>query len=274
MSLKLSVAAVWVLCVWTAGRTAGCGEHQYNNGEQCCDLCRPGEYLKTLCSGDQQTVCHPCEEGYFSANFSPFDRCQKCQTCQEYAADCTRTTDAKCLCRSGFLCSDNLCSTCEEKKCAAWEKIERTDVSSGDRTTFSYRCEPKCQNNTYFDKNDCKPLTKCSDIGLVEIFKGNETHDSVCEKQNVSAKNQGDSGLNVILGMGFVLVSLALLVFLCFACIKSLRKHRCNTNLMKVETNARALNLSKEESAPKFISQYESKDSSSLDQLHVGEFFI
>lgn len=49
---------------------------------------------------------------------------------------------------------------------------------------------------------------------------------------DVSAKKNGDS-LNVILGIGFVLVSLALLLFLCYVCIKSLRKHRGSKSAWK-----------------------------------------
>lgn len=44
----------------------------------------------------------------------------------EYAEKCTPTTDAKCSCRNGFLCSNNACSKCEEKKCVTGEKVKRT----------------------------------------------------------------------------------------------------------------------------------------------------
>lgn len=43
-----------------------------------------------------------------------------------YAENCTATTDAKCSCMRGFLCSDNTCSKCEENKCVTGEKLKRT----------------------------------------------------------------------------------------------------------------------------------------------------
>lgn len=42
-----------------------------------------GEYMVMPCDKKQQTVCHPCKEGYFSSDFNNFDRCVKCQTCQQ-----------------------------------------------------------------------------------------------------------------------------------------------------------------------------------------------
>lgn len=44
----------------------------------------------------------------------------------EYAEKCTATTNANCSCHSGFLCSNNICSKCEENKCAAGYKPMRT----------------------------------------------------------------------------------------------------------------------------------------------------
>lgn len=44
----------------------------------------------------------------------------------EYAQKCTPTTNAKCSCRPGFLCSDSVCSTCEKNKCVPGEKVNRT----------------------------------------------------------------------------------------------------------------------------------------------------
>ncbi|TKS71308.1 Tumor necrosis factor receptor superfamily member 4 OX40 antigen OX40L receptor [Collichthys lucidus] len=86
-------------------------------------------YMKDFCSDKNQTVCVPCEEGHYASKFNMFDRCEECQSCQqEYAEKCTPTTDAKCLCHSGFLCSNNVCSSCEENKCVTGEKLNRTDA--------------------------------------------------------------------------------------------------------------------------------------------------
>lgn len=39
--------------------------------------------MKEFCSEHNQTVCSPCEEGYFSNQYTMFDRCEKCQSCQQ-----------------------------------------------------------------------------------------------------------------------------------------------------------------------------------------------
>ncbi|KAM7422752.1 hypothetical protein PAMA_010685 [Pampus argenteus] len=84
--------------------------------------------MKEFCSEHRQTVCSPCEEGFFSDEYDIFDRCEECQSCQqEYVEECTLTTNANCSCRSGFLCSNKMCSKCEENKCITGEKPMRSD---------------------------------------------------------------------------------------------------------------------------------------------------
>ncbi|TNN83953.1 Tumor necrosis factor receptor superfamily member 5 [Liparis tanakae] len=137
---------------------AGCGVRQEEIEGQCCDLCYPGTFRKTAqnCPKQQKTDCSPCKEGYFSENYTLFDRCEECRVCQQdYVEKCTPTTNAKCSCHSGFLCSNNVCSKCEEDKCVMGEKPKRTDIAGGDKLSirYSYTCEPKpsCPYNTYFD---------------------------------------------------------------------------------------------------------------------------
>ncbi|KAM6947909.1 tumor necrosis factor receptor superfamily member 6-like [Lycodopsis pacificus] len=123
--LSLSLAVMCVLSVWTIA--AGCGDRQYLVDRICCDLCPPGTHRQSVCS-KQQSVCIPCEDGYYSDQYQLFDRCEECRSCQQdYAEKCTPTTNANCSCRSGFLCSNNICSKCEENKCVTGEKLKRTD---------------------------------------------------------------------------------------------------------------------------------------------------
>ncbi|KAA8593353.1 hypothetical protein FQN60_009469 [Etheostoma spectabile] len=125
---SLSLAVIFVLSIWNLEHTSGCVDGQDEIDGQCCDLCSPGTYLKDYCTKHQQTVCSPCEEGYFSDRRNMFDRCEECRSCQqEYTVKCTLTTNANCSCRSGFLCSNNVCSECEENKCITGEKLKRTD---------------------------------------------------------------------------------------------------------------------------------------------------
>ncbi|XP_068567813.1 tumor necrosis factor receptor superfamily member 5-like [Cebidichthys violaceus] len=243
--LSLFLAVVCALSIWTIA--AGCGAKQDLVDGRCCDLCPPGTYMESFCSA-QQLVCSPCKEGYFSDKYHLFDRCQECRSCQQdYAEKCTPTSNAKCLCRSGFLCSNNICSKCEENKCVTGEKLNRTDTTLGvGLIKYSYTCEPppSCPDNTYFyvKENVCK------------------TH------------REGIDLIHLLLGIGFVFLSLTLLVFLSYACIKSLRKRKAYNNpteVLAVSTNASDFHLSKEESGLELIVQDESKNNISLGFLHL-----
>ncbi|KAF3689962.1 Tumor necrosis factor receptor superfamily member 5 [Channa argus] len=274
--LKLSLAAICMLNIWTFGYATSCGELQLLINGRCCEKCRTGEYLKEFCTENKQTVCSPCKDGFFSDKFNTFDRCEECQSCQqEYSENCTRTTNAKCLCRSGFLCSNNVCSTCEENKCAIWEKVKKTEIPYGEITKYSYQCESACPHDKYYDvkEDTCKPFTQCSALGLSELLRGNKTHDSVCY---IPAQSGGGL-VHVMLGMGFILLSVALLVLLSHACIKNLYKkktYKANNNPTADNTNHCDIHLSKEESRLQFIIQDESKDSSSFGEVHLAQIAI
>ncbi|CAK6952519.1 tumor necrosis factor receptor superfamily member 18 [Scomber scombrus] len=201
------------------------------------------------------------QEGFFSHTYNIFDRCEECRSCkQDYAEKCTATTNANCSCRSGFLCSNNMCSKCEENKCVTGEKPLRTGLIE-----YSYQCKPACPEKEYYDaKMDiCKPWSQCNVLGLGEKFPGNKTHNSIC------FRNDGGF-LQVTLGIGFVLLSLTLLMLVSYTCMKVLRKHKAKDNpidIVTVSTNTCDFHLSKEESGLQLFIQDESKDINSMAPL-------
>ncbi|XP_029946838.1 tumor necrosis factor receptor superfamily member 18 [Salarias fasciatus] len=267
---NLSVAnmPVYVLTFWIVGLASGCGDQQTKEDGICCNMCPPGTYLEEFCSLSKQTDCKPCEKGFFSDQYSNFDRCEKCRSCPKaYAENCTATTNAKCACSPGFLCSNSDCSDCEENKCVTgFEPKRKVKSSNGGLEEYSYECEPLplCPQNTFFDAGSCKPRTHCGTLGLAERFPGNETHDSVCEKLK-SQRGDGDS-THLLLGLGCIFLSVAILLFLSYRGIKKLRKHRANKVIM-LEAAAKTddFQLSKEESGHLFIIQNESEDSKSMN---------
>ncbi|XP_076605358.1 tumor necrosis factor receptor superfamily member 18 [Chaetodon auriga] len=273
---SLSLALTCVLNIWIIECAAGCGDRQMDINGRCCDLCPPGEYMKEFCSEHQQTVCHPCKEGSYLNQYSIFDRCKECRSCQqEYTKKCTLTADAKCSCRSGFLCSNNVCSHCEENKCVIGEKLKTTEKSLGkDLIEYSYHCEPSCPDTAYFDVNEnvCRPRIQCSMLGLAERFPGNKTHNAVCDRDE-TPRHAGEFN-HVFLGIGFVLLSFILLVLLSHACMRKLMKHKSYDNaieMLAVAANTSDFHLSKEESGFQLIIQDESKDSGSLGQVQMGK---
>ncbi|KAI3369979.1 hypothetical protein L3Q82_024791 [Scortum barcoo] len=186
---------------------------------------------------------------------------------QKYAEKCTPTTDARCWCRSGFLCSSEDCSRCVENKCVAGEKLKTIANPSGE---YSYQCEPLCHDNEYFDvkENACKLQTPCSILGLAELFPGNKTHNSVCDIGDRHKSNL--HFIHVMLGIGFIFLALILLVFLSYACMKTTLKHKEHnnpTNIIAPSTKTNDFHLSKEETGLQLIIQDVSKNSNTDDQL-------
>ncbi|KAM8756448.1 tumor necrosis factor receptor superfamily member 18 isoform 1-T1 [Acanthopagrus schlegelii] len=252
------------------------------NEGRCCNLCPPGEFLKAFCTEQHQTVCSPCETGFYSSTYTMFSKCEECLSCQqEYVEKCTATANAKCRCRSGFLCSNNVCSRCEENKCVTGERPNKTVTAKSlvdGSEEYSYHCEPICPDDAYYEVKDnvCKPRTQCARNGLPELFPGNKTHNSVCDRGE-RPTNHGDI-IHVIIGIGFVLVSLTLLVLLSYACMKKLMKHKPkdnSINVVAVSANTSEYHLSKEESGCQLIIQDESKHGNSLGHLqleHVSLF--
>nr|XP_057901904.1 tumor necrosis factor receptor superfamily member 18 [Doryrhamphus excisus] len=174
-------------------------------------MCRPGTYLKELCTNTTQTVCEPCPHGSFSEKYNIFDKCAQCQSCQgdhrEQKESCSPTTNTKCSCSPGFLCIDEVCSECQENNCTAGQKAVKTDL-------MHYECKEACPDHEYWDvkTNICRTRTQCRKEGFVEQFPGNGTHNSVCGRHDNDA-------LYVNLSIGCALLSVIVLVILSIVCI-------------------------------------------------------
>ncbi|KAK5872587.1 hypothetical protein PBY51_013271 [Eleginops maclovinus] len=253
--LRLSLAVICALSTWNIVQATSCGERQHKVDERCCNKCPPGSYMKDICTETQQTVCRPCKEGFYSHQYNMFDRCEECRSCQhDYAEKCNTTTNANCSCRSGFLCSNNVCSECQENKCVTGEKPKRTEISLDAKLIkYTYECEP-CPEKRYVDSKE--------DLCKLTSEQRPETH------------RDGVDYVHVILGIGFVLVSLTLLVFLCYACVKNVKKQRTynySIEVLAFSTNTSDFRLSKEESGSELIMQDESKNSNSIGPLCLEE---
>ncbi|XP_019716706.1 tumor necrosis factor receptor superfamily member 18 isoform X2 [Hippocampus comes] len=213
--LHCSFAALYALCIWIVKYTAGtiCSDSRttFMNG-RCCKLCPPGQYLEGFCTKTTETVCRPCPDNFFSQQYNAFNKCMPCQSCQgahkEYEEKCSSTTNAKCLCHPGFLCSDDACSQCVENMCDVGEKAVKTGPKQ-------HKCQP-CRDDEYLDvkMNICRPRLQCSKEGLVVQFPGNKTHNAVCRRH--------ERHVYMILGIGcgvlvLLLVTLSLVTKKCRA---------------------------------------------------------
>ncbi|KAK5912606.1 hypothetical protein CesoFtcFv8_002461 [Champsocephalus esox] len=238
ISLRLSLAVISALTCWTIVHAAGYGERQHQVDERGCNKCPPGTYMKDYCTKEQKTVCRPCKEGFYSDQYNMFDRCEECRSCRyEYAEKCQNTTNANCSCHNGFLCSNNVCSECQVNKCVKGEKPKKTEIAlDAKMINYTYQCE------------------------LLKEERPNLTSEPSPER-----RRDGVDYVPVILGIGFVLVSLTLLVFLSYACVKNLKKYRAHNDpkeVLAVSINTSDSRLSKEESGSVLIMQDESKNNS------------
>ncbi|NXQ16151.1 TNR4 factor, partial [Peucedramus taeniatus] len=48
--------------------------------EKCCSDCAPGERMRSRCTASADTVCSPCQDGYFSSQHH-HGFCQSCTIC-------------------------------------------------------------------------------------------------------------------------------------------------------------------------------------------------
>ncbi|XP_064823332.1 tumor necrosis factor receptor superfamily member 5-like [Oncorhynchus masou masou] len=253
----IQMTIICLLCFWTMGLAADlqCND-MYEKDGRCCGLCPPGTFLKKHCTTHAKTECGDCPADSYSEFSDRLENCQPCLKCQQvYARACTPTANANCLCGSGFLCSDHVCSNCEkEKRCRKGEELKRT----GSRE-YTWKCVP-CSNNTYSDteQGHCKPLTQCDTHGFIVIFPGNKTHNSKCGIYEQGNKEDG----HYILAIGLFFFAVVLLVFLTYACIRRIR-HKPNANIHRFP-------LSKEESGSQLIQQAETKDNGSQILLSMA----
>ncbi|XP_051577133.1 tumor necrosis factor receptor superfamily member 6-like [Myxocyprinus asiaticus] len=104
---------------------------QYIHKDQCCQKCKPGQYMKMRCQpGSFDTQCGSCSNGYFTAGFNnDFMKCSECTKCSKeymkYETNCTLTHDAVCTCHEGYRCSDSTCQTCVKVQTTATTMTNR-----------------------------------------------------------------------------------------------------------------------------------------------------
>ncbi|NWU91466.1 TNR4 factor, partial [Upupa epops] len=125
---------------------------------RCCSDCAPGERMKFRCSPTTDTVCAPCQEGYFSSEHS-HRFCRSCTVCSTWKGSvevkrCEKTSDRVCRCRAGYRPAGrplgSVCSPCPEGS-----------YSTG-------------------GNGGCQPWTNCSSLGRETLVPGTKTADAVC----------------------------------------------------------------------------------------------
>ncbi|XP_016158884.1 PREDICTED: tumor necrosis factor receptor superfamily member 4 [Ficedula albicollis] len=129
-----------------------CQEHQYLLHGKCCSDCAPGQRMRNRCTAGADTVCSPCQDGYFSSQYH-HGFCHSCTVCNARKGSvevkpCEKTSDRVCVCQG--IPVGNECSRCPEG-------------------TFSRGSNENCQ-----------PWTNCSFFGKRTLRAGTATEDAQC----------------------------------------------------------------------------------------------
>ncbi|XP_005427760.3 tumor necrosis factor receptor superfamily member 4 [Geospiza fortis] len=163
-------ALCWLLAVPIPGSLGlECQQHQYSFRDKCCSDCAPGERMRSRCTASADTVCSPCQDGYFSSQHH-HGFCKSCTICNTRKGSvevkpCEKTSDRACACQAGFQPARGVpvgreCSRCPEG-------------------TFSRGGNKNCQ-----------PWTNCSSLGKSTLRAGTGTEDAQCSSPG-SASSPG-----------------------------------------------------------------------------------
>ncbi|XP_005404305.1 PREDICTED: tumor necrosis factor receptor superfamily member 4 isoform X2 [Chinchilla lanigera] len=82
-----------------------CVGDTYYNGHMCCHDCQPGNRMVRRCKGTMDSVCRPCNPGFYNEAVN-YEDCKPCTYCNrksgsEVKQNCTATQDTVCHCRPG-----------------------------------------------------------------------------------------------------------------------------------------------------------------------------
>ncbi|XP_017398030.1 tumor necrosis factor receptor superfamily member 4 isoform X2 [Cebus imitator] len=159
-------AALLLLGLALSAAGLHCVGDTYPSGDRCCDECRPGYGMVSRCSHTQNSVCRPCEPGYYNDAVSakPCKTCTRCnlRSGSEQKQRCTATQDAVCRCRPGT-----------------------QPVHSYKLGVDCVPCPPGHFSSG--DNQPCKPWTNCTLAGKSTQQPASNSSDAVCEDRGPPA---------------------------------------------------------------------------------------
>ncbi|XP_062046241.1 tumor necrosis factor receptor superfamily member 4 isoform X1 [Lepus europaeus] len=140
-----------------------CVGDTYPGGHRCCHECQPGYGMVSRCDHSQDTICRPCEPGFYNEAVN-YEACKPCTQCNrrsgsEPQQECTRTRDTVCRCRPG------------------------TQPLNGYK--HGVDCAP-CPQGHFSEGNNraCRPWTNCTLAGKRTLQPASSVSDTVCEDRS------------------------------------------------------------------------------------------
>ncbi|XP_030015178.1 tumor necrosis factor receptor superfamily member 14 isoform X2 [Sphaeramia orbicularis] len=176
-----------------------------------CKFCPAGEYQKSC------TVCEPCPPGKYTTGLNREESCHRCfSDCRpdfnlKVVQNCTRTSNLKCICDEGFICTEKVHGSDNCRSCKKIQHVTATAVpprvkqtpSSEQGSTSTQPCRfPKCVSKAVSPpENGTHPKTGTVNsqlaailcpmvaigcvIGLVILFCIRRPGDETCFKQTI-----------------------------------------------------------------------------------------
>ncbi|XP_053705965.1 tumor necrosis factor receptor superfamily member 14-like isoform X2 [Synchiropus splendidus] len=164
----LLVFICFKLCVLLVGTPPSCPSGQYvvptDDGDKCCQMCRPGNRTKPECTALQSTFCAVCGDGTYMDKYTARKQCHQCLNCTKGTGlrrirSCKFDRNTMCEPLEGFLCVRGSVDRCvaaqQHSTCAPGQYISTAGTSSTDTVcgdcregTFSDGTFMSCQNHT------------------------------------------------------------------------------------------------------------------------------
>ncbi|KAG5835486.1 hypothetical protein ANANG_G00244510 [Anguilla anguilla] len=154
------------------GATEGCARWvpSADDGDVCCQLCKPGNHLVRNCGPDPKTLCELCREGTYLSD-PGLESCRRCTQCTGVRTEtqaCTRTSDTVCGCKTGYRCADAMCSSCSQECGAGQQPVANGTCQACPPGTFNHKihsqCVPWSTRCPQPEQKIVKPGTAVSDI--------------------------------------------------------------------------------------------------------------
>ncbi|XP_046895464.1 tumor necrosis factor receptor superfamily member 5 isoform X3 [Hypomesus transpacificus] len=180
---------------------------QYQDGDNCCQMCGPGTKMLSppVCEDAQ---CEPCPENEYQDAYTRDDICQRQPYCDpnkyfEFTRNNNKTSRVKCRCKPGYHCNSKDCLLCmPHTKCEPGSGVVSRGTDKED--TQCQVCPPNTFSNDTSAVSECLKHTICG--GNTETEGTNES-DTVCV-------SRVSPGVIAIIIVGIILAMVVLSGFL------------------------------------------------------------
>ncbi|XP_078542975.1 tumor necrosis factor receptor superfamily member 11B isoform X1 [Lissotriton helveticus] len=147
-----------------------------------CDQCPPGTHVQQHCTASRKTECAQCPDHYYSEHWHFSEECLYCGSiCKEMQyvkQECNSTHNQVCECMDGWYLDLEFCLP--HTKCPTGFGVLLAGTPESD--TVCGRCPQGFFSNEVSTKAACQRHTDCEKMGLTMVFKGNTTHDNICQQ--------------------------------------------------------------------------------------------